>query len=435
MITLGIDYGTTKNAIVVLDSTKPDSPLIFSAPHHAAVADLPECQAEQNPALVWNSLLELLGQIPEDIRRQIQAIGLTGQMHSMMLWNDDGKTSSVITWQDKRASADNSLAEFRQVNSRLADGFGFTSLAWLAKNHLLEGWQHAGSPLSWLACRLTNTVLPVIDHTFAASWGLWELLQADWNHEQLQRLNIPENLLPRIVIPGSQVGHTVNVPGLPDDLPVYVALGDNQASVLGSARNLEGEIYLTLGTGAQLSFVITPDEITELAQNSACEIRPFLNGNFLAVNAPLCGGRAWAWLGNAVNNILKSLGLPEFPEGQLLDKLDSLALQADSGDISFDPLFLGERRNPQLRASITGLNLDNFSLPALARSLAAGIVRQLVAPFPPEFLQRRHCVVGSGNCVRLCQTIQQEISRQTALPLELRQTPEEAATGAAKLAR
>jgi sedoheptulokinase len=434
MITLGLDYGTTKNAIVAFDDKQPDKSLHYSQAHHAALTGLPAGHAEQSPAVVWQSFLDLLAQLPADIRRQTQAIGLTGQMHSAMLWRDDGAASPVITWQDRRASADGSLRHFRRISPRLADGFGFTTLAWLVQNNGLDAWDHAGCPLSWLALQLTGEKQPTIDHTFAASWGLWDINRADWDHQAISDLGIPERLLPALVPPGSLIGHTRNVPGLPDSLPVFAAFGDNQASVLGTARDLDREIYLTLGTGAQLSMVINDKERQAFPPDWTGEIRPFLNGAFLAVNAPLCGGRAWAWLGEAVNSILSALSLPTIPEGEILDRLDSLALQAEPNGLVFSPCFLGERGKPDATAEITGLRLDNFSLSALARSLAQGIVKQLFAPFPEDLRLQRQLVVGSGNGVRLCRSIQQEITSQSGLPLELRQTPEEAATGAACLA-
>jgi len=450
MITLGIDYGTTKIAVVSFDAEHPENSRAVSSPHLAGLADLPASHAEQDPGRVWHTILDLLLQFPDGLRQQVQAIGLTGQMHSMMLWNRDGQTSPVITWQDHRASADGSLAEFQRINPALADGFGLTTLAWFAKQHLLDGWEFAGSPLSWLACRLTGTTEPLIDHTFAASWGLWNLDAAAWYRDQLRALDIPERLLPRVVAPGSLVGKTRHVPGLPDGIPVLAALGDNQASVLGCAISYRqngadgaapsrasedySEIYLTLGTGAQLSVVLKPEELADLPSGWQGEIRPFLNGRFLAVNAPLCGGQGWAWLCKAINNILETLGVQTFPEHQLLDRLDELAVKADTNGLMVDARFLGARDQAGVKASISGIDLANFTLPALARALAAGLVRQLVTPFPPDLLHRRSSVIGSGNCVRLCQAIQQEITAQTGIPLTLRQIPEEAATGAAKLA-
>lgn len=123
------------------------------------------------------------------------------------------------------------------------------------------------------------------------------------------------------------------------------------------------------------------------------------------------------------------------PEKLLLDRLDALALEVDGESAPVvAPHFLGERHNPAEFGSITGITLENFTLPNLARGLAAGIVRNLGGSFPPEFYRNRERVVGSGNCVRFCGSIRREIERQFDLPLEIRSVREEAAVGAARLA-
>ncbi len=122
-----------------------------------------------------------------------------------------------------------------------------------------------------------------------------------------------------------------------------------------------------------------------------------------------------------------------------MDALDAMALEyrhEDHSDepLDFEPEFLGRRNAPGARAAISGINLTNFTLPALASALGTGIVRQLIRPFPAALIDSRSCVVGSGNCVRFCKSIQEEICRQSGRPLVLSNLREEAALGAAKLA-
>lgn len=225
------------------------------------------------------------------------------------------------------------------------------------------------------------------------------------------------------------------MPGIPDEIPVIAPFGDNQASVLGTAQELEQELFLTPGTCAQLSLVVIPEQVANWQIPSSVELRPFLNGKQLAVTAPLCGGRAWAWRGDSVNAFLTSLGLEPLPEKSLLDRLDALALESEAETgLRVAPHFLGERYDSSERGSINGITLQNFTLPHLARALATGIVHNLGDSFPLELYQSRKRVVGSGNCVRFCRSIQREIELQFQLPLEIRSVREEAAVGAAKLA-
>ncbi|MGN0873458.1 MAG: sedoheptulokinase [Victivallales bacterium] len=434
MLTLGIDLGTTKTAAVLYDPEKPEAGCAVSAEHHAASSCTPGC-AEQNAEIMYEAVLRLLAELPSRKLTQIKAIGLTGQMHSVVLWNGSA-VSPIVTWQDKRASAAGHLDEFRALSGHpLSDGFGAATLAELVRQNGLRPWQYAASPADWLAVRLTGIQKPVMDPTFAASWGIYDCGSGGWDREAAVALNIPDHLLPRIVPSGSTTGLTRNVPGIPDGIPVIAPFGDNQASVLGTAQELEQELFLTLGTGAQLSLVVTPEQVADWQIPPSVELRPFLYGKQLAVTAPLCGGRAWAWLGDLVNGFLSSLGLEPLPEKSLLDRLDALALESEAETgLRVAPHFLGERYALTERGSISGITLQNFTLPHLAHALASGIVHNLAGSFPPKLYQSRKRVVGSGNCVRFCRSVQREIELQFQLPLELRSVREEAAVGAAKLA-
>lgn len=436
MPTLGIDLGTTKTAVVLYDPETPDaSGRARSREHHAARPAAPGF-AEQDAGKIYDSVLLLLAEFPRKELARVEAVGLTGQMHSVLLGRDD-EVSPIATWQDKRASIAGHLEEFRQKSGLpLADGFGAVTLAELARQGELDRWDYAATPAGWLAMRLTgNPAAAVTDPTFAASWGIFSQETNDWAWEKAAALGIPAQLLPKVVPSGSVAGYTRALPGIPEGVPVLAPFGDNQASVLGTARELERELFLTLGTGAQLSFVISPEQAATLTLPPAAELRPFLGGKMLAVTAPLCGGRAWAWLGNVVNGILCSLGIEPLPEKMLLDRLDELAFDADpAANLEVAPHFLGERHAPSEFGSIRGITLENFTLPNLADALAAGIVRNLADVFPHELYRNHIRVVGSGNCVRYCRSIQREIERQFELPLELRSVREEAAVGAAKLA-
>jgi len=52
---------------------------------------------------------------------------------------------------------------------------------------------------------------------------------------RLEEAGFPTSLLPKLVSVGTEVGRTIgSVLGLPDDIPVYVAAGDSQCSVLST---------------------------------------------------------------------------------------------------------------------------------------------------------------------------------------------------------
>ncbi len=82
---------------------------------------------------MYEAVLRLLAELPSQKLTQVKAIGLTGQMHSVVLWNDSA-FSPIVTWQDKRASVAGHLEEFRSLSGHLlSDGFGAVTLAELVR--------------------------------------------------------------------------------------------------------------------------------------------------------------------------------------------------------------------------------------------------------------------------------------------------------------
>lgn len=74
-------------------------------------------------------------------------------------------------------------------------------------------------------------------------------------------------------------------------IPVSVAIGDNQASFLGSVRDMENSVLANVGTGSQITFAAKRAEIMP-----GLELRPCTDGYLLQVGSSLCGGRALALL-------------------------------------------------------------------------------------------------------------------------------------------
>ena len=163
------------------------------------------------------------------------------------------------------------------------------------------------------------------------------------------------------------------------------------------------------------------------------EVRPYLDGKYIAVAAPLCGGQAFAWLADTVQCWLRELGLPELPEYDLFRKLDALGTASEISSLEVKPNFLGERHDPGLTGAIDHIRLDNFSLGGLVAALARGIVANMKTMIAPELLQNKQRVIGSGNAIRRLEVIRKMIGLEFALPLTVKDAKEEAACGAAIL--
>ena len=250
-LTVGIDIGTTKCAAVIWDDEEKKILAVCSENHGADLKTVPE-HAEQDPELLLDAVIRIVRQLPPDLRMQVSALGVTGQMHSVMGWNRE-KVFPLITWQDHRCGHDGKLEEFcRKSGHELHDGYGAATLAYMRE--CTAGWEYAATIMYYLTALLCGNERPVTDASNAASWGIFDLKKNQWDLRAAQALGIEKRLLPDIRETGSVVGHLSlqwsECLGFPAGIPVVNAVGDNQASILGTGKDLEKELFLTLGTGA-----------------------------------------------------------------------------------------------------------------------------------------------------------------------------------------
>lgn len=128
--------------------------------------------------------------------QKVKAIGVAGQMHGILLWNKTTKRhSNLITWQDKQASIENILDDFKKKKncSKLYDGLGLTTLTTIyynQKKNLNEDvfnlekneYNCCGTIMDYIVWLYTGSQeKPSIDYTNAASWGLFDIETNCWD--------------------------------------------------------------------------------------------------------------------------------------------------------------------------------------------------------------------------------------------------------------
>ena len=424
-ILLGIDIGTTKTACVVLDAGRDALLFCASEAHHAEMTP-----GVQDPAKHFLLVEKMLRSIPDDLKNNISAIGVTGQMHGVVLWNQYGNISPLYTWQ----STVPDITRITGIEPALCQGFGITTLAHLQAENKLAAYTYSGTIMDYIVWNLTGQPDRVmIDQTNAASWGAYDLHQHCFRSDVLKRLFIPAQLLPEIVPPGTCAGELKwgKNDGLPCGIPVMVAVGDNQASVFFTSHDPENELFLTIGTGSQLSAVTE-----SVLPGTACDYRPYPDGRYLAVAAPLCGGASWALLADLFRQTLTAYGAPVPDDATLYRKLDEMALsEINSADLPvIQPHFLGERRDASLRGAIGNLTLNNVTPGKLAAGFALGIIRNLRDSLPETVRNGRTQLLCSGNAIRRNQSLQKACTILFGMPCQFPESREEAACGAALLA-
>lgn len=438
--TLGIDIGTSKAASVIIDES--GSVVAHDSRPHDARLHAPKGHAEYDALQLIQAALESATSLPEAYKSQVTAIGVTGQMHGIILLDDTLKpVTPLINWQDQRCSPQ-FLDELKaQTGENLKTGYGGATLTWLMKHQRLPHTvASSGTIHDMLVAVLVGAKDIVMDPTDAASWGFFDLASKRWNLHAIEDLDIQPHILPKVVESGSVVGSLTKVAaaqlGMQAGIPVYAAIGDNQASLMATLSIPETQIALTLGTGGQISVVLPAgSNPADYVGGNTCEIRPYPGGRYAVVAAPLCGGSAWAWLADVADSWLRELGLTPPDRTTLYKRLNELGSEATESELIIAPSFLGERDDPSRRGAIWGINLSNLTLGNTARALSLGIMENFRSMMPEGVLKERRSVVCSGNALRKNPLLVSAAEKIFGLPLNPVEGFEEAATGAALLAR
>lgn len=418
---LGVDCGTGKVAIAVVDSAGVQLHAA-SRPHSADLA-APTGRHEQDAERIIATAEALVRDVPADLRATIAGIGFTGQMHGVVLHDATGKPlSPLVTWQDRRAAED--PAFLSSLGRPLNPGFGMATLAWWGRRGELPAKARAATIHGLLAARWGMLDHAPIDPTDAAAWGGLGLVPG-----------VTADVLPSSVGHGAVIGLLTPVAandlGLNAGITLHAPLGDNQASVRATLSDAAHDLGFTVGTGCQLAALVPRS--TTIALGHA-ERRPYDAQHDLIVAAPLCGGAAWRWLAETAASWIADLGHPEPPLDVMYARLDELGLAADDA-LTFAPHLLGERHDGTLTGTLAGLRLDHGSLGQIARAVARGISANARDLLPSAARQGRTRVIASGNALRRSTLLRTMAERELGLPLVLSGRSEEAATGAALVAR
>jgi sugar (pentulose or hexulose) kinase len=288
----------------------------------------------------------------------------------------------------------------------------------------------------WLAGQLTGQPA-ITDPTLAASLGLYNLLEERWNAAFLSRLDLESRLFPQVRPSGGKLGGlTADIAlktGLPSGLPVFNALGDGQASFLGSVSDPEQSLLVNLGTGGQVCWRVLEVQVP----TPAVETRPLLPHSYLRVGASLCGGAAYAWLNETVRAWVAEFGI-DLDEDTVYERLDTLATDSrTSGGLRVRTTFLGVRGDPAVQAAaIEGITLANLRLGALARATLTGMVDELADLYQTQASNAlgHHQVIAAGGGVWANPLLPDLIEERFGLPVQVLPLREAAAVGAAMLA-
>ena len=428
MYQLGIDIGTTTICGVVVK----DGNVLFSITrkNDSSIPNRAVWEKLQDP----NRILEIVEEILSELLQKcpdVTRIGVTGQMHGILYLDKNGQPlSSLYTWQDNRGMLPFSEKEtYVQHLSHLtgyplATGFGMVTHFYNHHNGLIPKEASVFCTIhDYIAMALAGQTRPVTEASDGASLGVFDVKQGCFDTNALAAAGIDMRLLPALTV-SPCIG---NYHGI----PVYVAIGDNQASFFGATSGNFEAMLVNMGTGGQFC-AYTKAYLT----CPGLETRPFPLGGFLITGASLCGGRAYALLERFWADAVEML-TDMRPESCYEAMEQLLSHKEKPSDLPvLTPLFQGTRSDPHLRGSITGISPENFTPLHFVWAMLEGMAEELFTMYQTYLASggTPAALIGSGNGLRKNKYLRQCISEKFDLPLQLSSCVEEAATGAALFA-
>jgi xylulokinase len=435
---MGVDLGTSSTKAVIVDQNGQLKSLATQEYNF----DTPQPGwAEQDPDVWLDAALQTMRQAlsEADIAAgEIEAIGLSGQMHGTVCLSGDGQpVRPAIIWADQRSWKQVQRVE-REIGKRrmaewtanpLATGFMLATWLWLQENEPETARSTARLllPKDYVRYRLTGELGS--EPSDASSTLLFDIVQQRWSKTLLDALGIDTSLLPP-VFGSAEIAGGLNAAmaascGLRSGTPVVLGGSDQSMQALGNGIVEPGILSCTIGTGGQL-LAPTRDPVfdPDLRLHLFCHAMP---NTWYLMGAILSAGLSLKWLRDSV--------FGDEPYQAMAQAASDVPPGAEG--LFFLPYLAGERTphmDPDAQGAFVGLTLRHHR-GHLVRAVMEGVVLALRDGFELmlELGVPVERVVASGGGTRhpLWLQLQADVLNR---PIHQTQTEEAAAVGAALLA-
>ena len=409
MKAIGIDIGTTSICGNLIDISTGDVENSITCLYDAFCKTENTWERIQDPKIIYTKTIEILEKLICD---DVISIGVTGQMHGILYLDKEGDPISLLyTWQDMRGDLpfkDTTYARFLGSST----GYGNVTHFYNKQNKLVpQGMSSFCTIGDYFAMKISGRKTPIMHNSNAASLGSFDAVSGEFD------CDVPTETVGDCRIVGEYKG-----------VPITVAIGDNQASIIGSGT-IVGSALVNIGTGSQISVIVSESREVE----SSAELRPYVEGKFLLAGSALCGGRAYSALKDFYSDII--LSLTGTVPTDLYANMEKMLQGETATTLNCNSQFAGSRKDPESRGSISNIGLDNFAAKDMTIGILSGIVTELHDIYEQNGMDKSTIkLIGAGNGVRKNKTLAKIIENTFSHKLNIPTCTEEAAYGAALFA-
>lgn len=393
---LGIDLGTSSVKAMILD-VETGEVCVESCGYGVQIPAAG--QAQQDPGLWWESTCGILAALSRKYPAafdNIRAVGLSGQMHGLVMADAQGRvTRPAIIWLDQRSAAECETIQSemkkhdwdRMLQNQVFPGFALPSLLWVRNREpsIYKQTDRIMQPKDYIRYRLTGEM--GTDVTDASASLMCDIGKRQWAYPVLEALGIDSRILPdcheSMEIAGVITDRAHEQTGLKAGIPVIFGAGDQQCQSVGNGVITPGQVVCNIGTGGQVS-VCSGENCydSRLRTHTFCHC---FGQAYTVFGAVLCAGEALQWLRDRVVHEESFAALSE-KAGQITP---------GSGGALFLPYLAGER-TPHMNDRATGM-FFGLKLAQDERHLARAVMEGVTFALKDSLLLVREVVRGEDS--------------------------------------
>lgn len=329
------------------------------------------------------ALISMVFQMVQELSGKEQEVKLciSNEMHGFLLADQKGTPcTDYISWQKEYGAIEIegqtsmqlleervSETDILQTGMPLRAGLPCCNLLYLLRSGYLntENKTFFFYTLGDYLLKCLSGLEPLCHPSNAAATGLYHLKNATWNLKLIRAVGGENIIFPKIGI--AEWNFEFN--GL--RVHVLPAIGDQQAALLGAGLKSGTELAFNLGTGAQVSRIVSDLDFQKQSQ-----IRPYFYGKYLKTIPFLPSGRALNVYIRFFQDIFRHFQL-EIPEEQIWKVLIEAEKDGSDTDLFFDMSFFENAVTDHQMGSIENIGEYTFTL----GNLMHGILRQMGANF------------------------------------------------------
>lgn len=408
MYSIGIDIGTTSICAALM--SPQTGKIICTATHqNDSFIETPNIWEKiQNVSVIEEKVFEVIDNVLLNKKDdgEIISIGISNQMHGILYIDADGNAvSPLYIWQDERGNLPYKDGKTYAQHLGSFAGYGLVTDFYNRINSLVPEKAVGVCTIGdYIAMKLTGIKKPLMHISNAASFGCFDINE--------NKFTLDNGMLPEVTDEFKAVGEW-------NGIKVSVAVGDNQASFIGSV-GVDAPL-LNVGTGSQISYLNNKPVVGE-----NIESRPYDGKRFLVVGSSLCGGRAFSMLERFFASVVEMATGEKCPS--LYPQIDKMLETKTQTDMVADSRFCGTRSDPTIRGAISNISQDNFTAGDLSVAMLYAIANELHSMYTGGKTEN---IVCSGNGIRKNEALQKVASEVFSAEIKIPRYEEEAAYGAA----